>query len=279
MSSYTARMEIPDAWAEKGHCPICNKTTLYVAHPTGQPDQLACVSCSCSFEIEADGPNIRLDWIGPDYQQKLQVAAGSWMSVVDIRRQLIQPARQDKPEVDTNPIDRSVGESNRISNTSGSENTKDSTQSPELNQEEVIRRAIGLAELGNKPASIRSTLIGSGISDELVTIALEEVKSRKIKRKSPLPLVLAVTIIVVVGCLSGAAIYLPKVNIMALIGPITSSLNVFNSPRTNAKSTPISAGAGLPAEGAQYFNAIWNLTGSLQRESKSDRFRSPSSRS
>jgi hypothetical protein len=256
-------MEIPDAWAEKGHCPICNKATLRVVHHDGQPDQLACVSCGCSFEIEADGPNIRMDRIGPDYKVKLQVADGIWMSVVEIHQQLIQQTRQDNTGIEPNPVETSVEKVHQSDNTKGSNESKDTIQAIVLNQEEVNRRAIGLAALGNRPASIRSTLTGSGISAEMVTIALEEVKSRKIKRKSPLPLALAVTIIVVVGCLSAAAIYLPKFNLRALIGPITNPLAAPHSSQQAETTASISAGTGLPADGTRYFNVVWNLTGSF----------------
>jgi hypothetical protein len=130
-----------------------------------------------------------------------------------------------------------------------------------LNQEEVTRRAIALAELGNKSSNIRTTLTYVGVSEEMIAIALEEIKSRKVKRKSPLPLALAVMIIVIVGCLVGAALYLPKINPWALIGPLVTPLNALNSSENKVTPTPVSAGIGLPTDGSQYFSVIWNLTG------------------
>ena len=72
MSTHQARMVIPDHWADIGRCPICNMPTLHVACQTGQPDQMACSSCGCGFEIEVDGPAIRMTWISPEYKQRLQ---------------------------------------------------------------------------------------------------------------------------------------------------------------------------------------------------------------
>lgn len=265
MSSYQARKIIPDSWAEVGRCPICNNPTLMVAHQTGLPDQLACSSCGCEFEVEEDGPNIRLERIGTDYKERLHVADGIWMSVVDIRRQLMHPGQHGKSQPEPKAINNREEKKDLMVSEIPSPISEDTVPAGSLNQEEVNRRALGLAALGNEPARIRSALASSGSPEEMISIALEEVKSKKPKRKSPLPLALAVTIIVIVGCLSAVAIYLPKFNLSALIGPIFSSLPIYSASKNNTP-TPVLVGNGLPADGNRYFNVIWNLTGNYSEK-------------
>lgn len=46
---------LPDEWANKAHCPVCNASPLTVLHSTGAPDQMACPCCHSCFEIEEKG--------------------------------------------------------------------------------------------------------------------------------------------------------------------------------------------------------------------------------
>jgi len=264
MSSYIARSEIPDKWAEKGHCPICSRISLRVIHRPGMSDHLACVSCGCAFELEVDGPNIWLLRIGPDYQQKLLNADGIWISMMDIRRLLMNqpespnPVPERAPEKEKNPVYTNVS--------TYFPDLQQGSEPDELSQEEVDRRAFGLAELGNSISKIRAVLSGSGIPEKQVSTALEEIKTKKVKRKSPLPLVLAVTILVVVGCLSAAAIYLPRINLLSLVGPFTPELTAVAFPQRNITTTPVPSGSGLPAASSQYFNVLWNLSGNYTQK-------------
>ena len=100
----------------------------------------------------------------------------------------------------------------------------------------------------------------------MILIALEEVRSRKQKKKSPVALVLIIMIIFVVGCLVVAAIFLPKFNLRSLIGLINAPMGSSDPSRNPVTPAPISAGVGLPPDGGQYFNVMWNLTGSYQEK-------------
>ena len=79
-------------------------------------------------------------------------------------------------------------------------------------------------------------------------------------------LILIGTIIIVAGCLVAAAVYLPKFNFRPLIGLINSPMNTLDASRKPVTPEPISPGVGLTPEGTQYFNVMWNLTGSYQEK-------------
>jgi hypothetical protein len=136
----------------------------------------------------------------------------------------------------------------------------------DLSLEEVERRALALAELGNSPSKIKTVLSGSGIPESQVSTALEEINTLKFKKKSPLPLALAAIILVIVGCLSAAAIYLPRINLLSLVAPFSPELTAVAFPQRNIKTTPIPSGTGLPQTGSQYFNVIWNLSGDFTQK-------------
>ena len=143
------------------------------------------------------------------------------------------------PENGTNPVTSAV--SNHFPNTPHKPDVEI------LSQDEVERRAIALAELGNSTSEIKTVLSGSGIPDSQVSSALNEVATRKVKKKSPLPLALAITVLVVTACLGAAAIYLPRINLLSLVAPFSPQLTAVAYPQRNVKTTPIPSGSGLPA--------------------------------
>jgi hypothetical protein len=263
MSSYAALSEIPDKWAEKGHCPICGNLTLRVVHHPEESDHLACVFCGCAFELEVDGPHIWLLRIGPEYLTTLMPAEGIWISTIELRRLLMTQPSVPVPAPVSIPISIPEKEKNPVYTTAAN-NFPDLPNTPDiedLTQEEVERRAFALAELGNSASTIKTVLSGSGIPESQVSTALDEITTKRVKKKSPLPLALAVTILVITACLSAAAIYLPKINLLSLVAPFSPELTAVAYPQRNIKITPIPSGSGLPANGAHYFDVIWNLTG------------------
>ncbi len=268
MSSFTALSEIPDKWAEKGHCPICDSLALRVIHHPGASDHLACVSCGCAFELEVDGPHIWLLRIGPDYLTKLMPADGIWISTIELRRLLLIEPTNPIPVPEITPTRIPEKEITPVYTTSSSY-FPDLPQVPvveDFSQEEVERRALALAELGNSSTKIKSVLSNSGIPDSQVSTAVEGIETKKIKKKSPLPLALAITILIITACLSAAAIYLPRINLLSLVAPFSPELTAVAFPQRNNKTTPIPSGSGLPAAGSQYFNVIWNLSGNYSQK-------------
>ncbi len=88
MSSYQPRQIIPETWAQIAACPICSTRGLTVAQTPGQPDQLHCPECQVSFEMEIDGPNIRLMVLPTKHIDLLHSAWQIWMSVFEIHSQI-----------------------------------------------------------------------------------------------------------------------------------------------------------------------------------------------
>ena len=146
-----------------------------------------------------------------------------------------------------------------------------------LDQEDINKRAIGLAELGNSTGKLRLVLANAGIPEDKIEVALAELKSRKIKKKSPLPLAMAITLIVVVGCLAAAAMYLPRFNLLTLVGQFSPELTAVSFPSKRITTTPIPAGAGLSGGGGNYFYTLWNLEGNIQSEIVANHFIKPTS--
>ena len=267
---YTARQEIPAQWAVKTRCPICANASLRVIHRDGQPDHMACVSCGCAFELEMEGLGIRLLRIGPGYRHQLMAADGIWMPALDIRRLILNDGTLD--DIITEQVPPSSEKpvivpplpiiSTQVASTPSENNDV-------LDQGEVTHRTISLDELGNTPAKIRTTLLDSGIPEERIETALVQLRTKKIKRKSPLPLAMAITILVIIGCLAGVAVYLPRVNIWSILGPFTPTLTAVAFPQREVIGTAVPPGSGLPGEASGYFNVVWNLKGNyLQKSSQ-----------
>jgi hypothetical protein len=230
-------------------------------------DHLACVTCGSAFELEADGMDIRLIRIGPQFKQKLMVADGIWMSVKDIRNILAGRAGSINSNVASNRSEQHVNE-RQNSETFGYDVDKKTLplDLDSLDQADINKRAIGLAELGNSTGKLRLVLANAGIPEDKIEVALAEVKSRKIKKKSPLPLAMAITLIVVVGCLAAAAMYLPRVNLWSLVGPFTPELTAISFPSKRITTTPIPAGVGLTDGVGNYFYTLWNLDGTYSQK-------------
>jgi len=51
-------ISLPDEWANKAHCPVCNTSLLAVVHRAGAADEMACPCCHSLFEIEQRGSHI-----------------------------------------------------------------------------------------------------------------------------------------------------------------------------------------------------------------------------
>jgi hypothetical protein len=81
---------IPDAWAAKGHCPVCGGTPLQLRHELAA-DQLACGRCGAAFEVEDGGPRIRIQRLpariaaSPDDQWRTGPEARAWVQQLAAR--------------------------------------------------------------------------------------------------------------------------------------------------------------------------------------------------
>ena len=60
MKEYEPRTHLPDEWAKKASCPVCQSRGLLVSHTSGPADRMGCPACQVSFEIAQGFTHIRL---------------------------------------------------------------------------------------------------------------------------------------------------------------------------------------------------------------------------
>lgn len=278
MSTYQPKKVIPDSWANLAACPICETRGLAVYRQTGQVDQLACSNCKASFELEQDGPNIRLIVLPPDYAVFLQPAWQTWMSVYEIRRQIktglethIQQDTFDKPEF-TPPPQMVTRQSEPPSSYTLPEFDGEFSRDP-INQEEVNLRAAGLANLGNSPREIRETLVHLNATTEQIDLALANLNLQRKKVKTNTPRNIIFVLIAVIVCLGVSALLLPLLNIPGTLKSIEPVWNYLST--TLSKSDPFGGVTGvrrvptpeptaaqkpLPADAQAYFDVVYSIS-------------------
>jgi hypothetical protein len=86
---------LPDTWAEKAHCPVCNASPLAVVHRAEAPDQMACPRCHALFEIEQKGPRIHFTAL-PGILNGL--LGGGWVTYAEVKQTVHALVAQQSPE-------------------------------------------------------------------------------------------------------------------------------------------------------------------------------------
>jgi hypothetical protein len=266
-------MSIPDSWAQLGACPICDERPLTVIRSNGKPDRLSCEICHVTFEMEMDGPNIRLMELPPKYAAYIQPAWQTWMTPFEIRAQIkVATTPPPQPAV---PFESPVNASRKLSNFNSSPETSipslfsDDLPFEPLTQDEVTKRAVGLASLGNSEKEIKETLGRFNATPEQIDHTMAFVSAQKKSRKSNTPRTIIYVLLALAICLGAASFILPLLNIPKTIDAIRPVWNVFQSSFSTSSvyggvtgadltATPSSSN-GLPADGERYFNTVWNL--------------------
>jgi hypothetical protein len=274
MSSYRPRMSIPDSWAQLGACPICDERTLSVNHYNGKPDRLSCDTCQVTFEMEMDGPNIRLMQLPPKYAAYIQPAWQTWMNPFEIRAQ-IKSATAPTPQP-SETFESPASASRKLSNFTSSSETSipslfsDDIQYEPLTQDEVSKRAAGLASLGNSDKEIKETLERFNATPEQIDHAMAFISAQKKTRKSNTPRTIIYVLLALAICLGAAALILPLLNISKNIDAIRPVWNTLQRSFSSSSlyggitgaeltATPSSSN-GLPVDGKTYFDSVWNLS-------------------
>lgn len=238
MGKIAPRFSIPDEWA-KGQCPVCESTSLQVLHLSNVADQIACLQCGLSFEVEAgvSHPRIRPKKVPPRLGHKSELAANTWLTAQELKALARQaaaasPSRpsvsQVTPPEESSPVQ--VPLAPRIP-------ASPSTQPVE----EVVERAKKLYALGNSPSQIKTILEGSRTAPEAVMAAmgivaqLDQRKRQSSQRAVWLGMgAVAVLLLALIG---GAAV-------MALFSPSPPTA----TPQFNVQSTS-APGNGLALPG------------------------------
>lgn len=270
MSSYKPKMSIPNEWATKGSCPICDRHSLYVEKTAGEADRMSCTGCEASFEMESDGPHIRLVVLPPEFACYIQPAWETWMTVHEIRSQISSPAaaitQTTAPQL---PSYRP-----RLSSFTESVQTNVPTlfdedqYKEELNQESINERALGFSALGNSTREIKETLTKLGASNEQIDQALSLITNKEKSKPRNYPQTILLVVIVLLVCLGAAALLLPLLNIpkyLSALQPFISTFQQSFDPNRLSDSTatplPNQPIYSLPSDGQAYFDIITNLAG------------------
>ncbi len=81
MSPETSRPYIPDEWANKARCPVCGGAPLKVRRQPQTADQMVCVRCHSSFEIEEGGGKLWFTAIAPVLAGTLEKR---WVTILEV---------------------------------------------------------------------------------------------------------------------------------------------------------------------------------------------------
>lgn len=154
------RWEIPNAWLGGGHCPICGGDGLQIYHLKEYPDYFACHCCEISFEVENGGKLVRLKHIPDDMDQVYDHLRFRWVEIAAIR----ELALKDRPSL-------------------AHKQKEPETLLPAgpLTDEEVMRRAVAMLRLGNKPKMVETILLQAGATPEQAERAFQHLKSLQVQ--------------------------------------------------------------------------------------------------
>lgn len=184
----TPRRDIPDAWAGNGHCPICGAGGLSLVHLAGYADYFVCRHCELSFEVEQGGKLVRLKHIPDDYDQVYDKLRFRWVELSAVRTL----ALKDRPSLNLQqPKAEVTAPAPMVS----------------LTDDEVMKRAIGMYRLGNKPKMVEVILLQAGAKPEQAAKAFARLKvmEGQTARSQSAKFVwfVAAAVVVVVGALGG----------------------------------------------------------------------------
>ncbi len=140
--SESPREHIPDAWARKGHCPVCNASkSLDINHLPEAPDQFVCKECGTAFEVQSTGSKIRVMLMPEVLKPAWMEIINRWMAPPDIQRLY---KRYSSSRLQDLPDEEGV------------------VPEPEMTNREVMSQAIELQRLGNSYEMIRALLLQVG---------------------------------------------------------------------------------------------------------------------
>ncbi len=135
---------IPGEWAERARCPLCGNQ-VHLLTGRDRPDKLGCLNCWTTFEVEENGPRIRILRLPNSFRERGEAVHNRWLRLKEIKdwRQRDAAEQAALKVLQARPSD-----------------------------EQVLGRALTLAELGNSRQIIESSLLDSGATKDQVERAL-----------------------------------------------------------------------------------------------------------
>ncbi len=200
---------IPEAWAAKARCPLCEAVPLQVQHVSGQADQFHCGRCGSAFEVEQGGARIHLVEAPRPLRAQLQ---GRWLTASEARAVIQQMMPRSAPPAQAAAVKAEIKADKPAAPPAFTiEPTEEAlAQLPEvhvperlviaapvvappapppvvevekpMSTEQVVSWAERLHRLGNKPEQIEKILTGrQGVTAEQVAAGMAAVK--KLRRQ------------------------------------------------------------------------------------------------
>lgn len=166
MEVFEPRSRLPEEWAKRAACPVCQAIGLEVNRTTGSPDRMVCKVCRVSFEIAQDFTHIRLTRLPQNQITQRIDLIGQWLTPIELRAIVDQPLTAHRF---TEPMKRPFEKS------PGLESKSILASLPKLTQDEVNKRAINLNALGNTPETVRLALERAGATPDQISRGLEAV--------------------------------------------------------------------------------------------------------
>ena len=254
MSNFAPRPTLPDAWAEKSHCPICGMIPLWVLHQQSSPDEMNCPRCGTAFQVDTAGRHLFLVQTPPGY---LGSIGERWLPAKDIRaftRQhpwsatLPVSAQPDTPDEDSQTV-HSVNQPETSTAQKAAESNPDlvADEMPNVSVE-LVTKARELNELGNSRYKIRMILMDTEkLSDEeidnILHAAFQDTDKKNERQNRTL---LIVGGILVLLCICSVIVVSIIRNISSSALPMISENNL-QSPSTQQTPKPEEqAGINLP---------------------------------
>lgn len=224
MSAVQPRAAIPDDWASKSRCPLCQATPLRLLRESGLPDRLACVRCGAAFLVEQGGSRICFT----DLPDPLIEHREEWMTFADAgalarqapaQKPAAEPLRhsQEMPRgrlgeaaaEETYPQAQTASFSAGLSAAPAQAGTAIPEAEKQLSDDEVWQRAFRLYELGNTLARIEMILREAGsASAEQIEAArreLEKLERQRLERQNRSLKIAAGVILALLLCILAAA--------------------------------------------------------------------------
>ncbi|MCX6034699.1 MAG: hypothetical protein NTV38_06955 [Chloroflexi bacterium] len=191
MSEIKVRDSIPDAWANKGCCPLCAASKMQVQHQSAGPDQLRCAACGVVFELELDSARLHVTHWPDSFALLRETIAEGWLTAAEVRT-LIQ-------QIVSSPALLVPAQRNNRSK-------------PDIPDEMVVR-AKKLSDLGNTPAQIRVILSQTETDPDRIQAALEVAsqveRQEQVRQRKKLRLSMGIIGAIVIICV-GAGIFLQE---------------------------------------------------------------------
>ncbi len=180
------RDHIPDEWAHRGHCPVCNaNNSLDILHFPDAPDQFSCQQCAANFELLSQGNKIRVMTLPEVLKPAWMDVINRWMSPEEIQRLYKRySAVEQQIQEDVNEFIPDQSLSNRA----------------------VMHQAIELQNLGNSFDQIGKLLFQAGASKAQVAGALKRLQQSaeaESKRRGCIMWVMGIAALIIFGLAAG----------------------------------------------------------------------------